>query len=190
MPYLLAKMKFEIALKRFLEKKIHIQQQKYYKLFRNRINMREDAEDAGNHFVILIQSIERKSLLFNIRELFEMLMDFLVVFANFGISAFISLIIIWTAISFAYEFWLGVNEFIESAAQRQKYRRKKEELCSESHRLISLKKCLLEYDDICAICREGHSLKEMTITDCGHVYGIDCLDPWIDVSDSHSRQHY
>ena len=185
MPYLLAKMKFEIALKRFHEKKIHMQQQKYYKLFRNRINMRVDAEDASNRFVILIQSIERKSLLFNIRELFGMLMDFIVMFANFGISAFISLIIIWVALSYAYRFWRGANEFIESAARRQKYKRKKEELCSESHRLISLKKCLLEYKDACVICHEEHRLNEMAITDCGHVYGIDCLDPWIDVRDSH-----
>jgi hypothetical protein len=47
-------------------------------------------------------------------------------------------------------------------------------------RLFLLRRLYL-YADKCLICHEKHGACDRVITDCGHVYGGSCLEPWIQV---------
>ena len=46
---------------------------------------------------------------------------------------------------------------------------------------LFLLRILYLYADKCLICHEKHGACDRVITDCGHVYGGSCLEPWIQV---------
>jgi hypothetical protein len=151
----------------FDEKKNELQKRRNYKPFKNRFEMGYDDYKHCCHIENRL-----KMLIIDV--------------SIYRMSIFIVLNGLYLGARYLWHYYLcdKIEPIYHYYADMFKYGRKKRKLCLDIQNFNNLQQRLLEYDDMCLVCRSTHELNEMIITDCGHAYGRACLEPWIEVRNS------
>ena len=106
----------------------------------------------------------------------------------FNVAWYLTYLLLLILILALTVFWLEVDlrevfvdkQFLENLVDQLKIK-----LTARRKRHIrkTAKEYLLEYNDVCPLCLEQHKdRREYVVTDCCHVYGCGCYEPWWRVS--------